>query len=201
MKKLLTNCIMGLLIAVLGVFILIKPNAFLKTLVLIFGIYVLLEGLSSIIYSFKLKSLKAVFRISLVKALLNLFIGILVCYFSITSTSAAVTDWVVYLIAIELLVSGILTFIDTIYLKKLEVTGLAYFMGSDVVVSIFFAILLFLFPHFIGTVAITIFGVIILLAGVTMMFFGILVYSKVKKVKKAVEEADKTVEGEFKKID
>lgn len=197
MKKLIVNCLFGLLIVALGVFILIQPNAFLKTLVLIFGIYILIEGLSSIIYSFKLRSFKHIFRLSLVKALLNFAVGLLVCYFTITTTDAQVTTWVVYLIATELMVSGVLTILDTIFLKKVDVLGLGFYLGSDIAVSMIFAILLYMFPAFIGTTVITILGVIVLLVGAGMFFSGILVYSKVKHVAKKVEK----IEGEFTQLD
>ncbi len=132
------------------------------------------------------------------KSLLNFAVGLLVCYFTITAKSAQeVTNWVVYLIATELMVSGVLTLLDTIFLKKVNVVGLGFYLGSDIAVSMIFAILLYMFPAFIGTTVITILGVIVLLVGAGMFFSGILVYSKVKNVAKKMEK----IEGEFTQID
>jgi hypothetical protein len=200
MKKLISNSIIGALIVALGVFVLLKPDAFLKTLVIVFGIYILLEGLSSVIYCFKLKGFKSVFTLSLIKALLNLFIGILVTYFAFTSDGGTVTTWVVYLIATELLLSGVLTVIDHFYLKKIDVLSFSFFLGSDAIVSIIFAILLYIFPSVIGSTFITILGVLVLLFGAVMVFSGILAYVKVCHLAHEARMADKEIDGEFSEV-
>lgn len=196
MKKLIGQSIYGALIIALGLFVLLKPDTFLKTLVLVIGLAVLFEGLFSLFYSFYLKAHRFVFRLSLIKALLNLFIGIIVVYFTLTYTGHEITTWIVYLVAIELIISGIFTFVDMIFLKRLGVLSLKGVLSSDFIFSIGFGILLFIFPNFMGSSIVTLIGIFILLSGVTWIFSGIIMYLKGKKTVK-----DDVIDGEFEKLD
>ena len=107
MKKYISYIASGLLLIALGILFILAPAAVVKIGVIAFGIYNIIEALTALVTSYKFKNISGIVRFNLVKTLINLFISILVVYFAAISPGASVASWVVWLIAANLLLTGI----------------------------------------------------------------------------------------------
>ena len=194
MKKYLSWMVCGLLLIVCGVFMLIKPESVAKIAVIAFGIYTILEGIFSLSVSFRLKQVGGIFKANLIKALINLFIGILVVYFAAVSTGAEVASWVVYLIALNLLLSAITEFVELMYIKR---SGFeTYGISTGALLSIIFAFIMFLFPTFINNTFFLIVAICLIFAGFTSLLWGYRLIKIVKGYEK-MEKQNKVAEAEW----
>jgi len=181
----------SLLMVALGFILVLFPFAAVKVAVIAFGIYTIVEGSYALIISFRLKEVARLFFINLVKALINLFVGILVVYFASTSEGSYVADWVSYIIAINLLLSAFTEFLELFLIKKAGFPS--YGLSSGAVLSIIFAILMFLFPSFVSSIVPTLIGVGLIVAGVFSILWAVRMYFFVKNLKKE----EKVVEAEW----
>lgn len=194
MKKLIGSLISAILVVALGVFVLLRPLMFMKIVVVLFGSYTAIEGLGSFFSILRRKLFDGYFMVTAIKALINLAIGAVVVYFAITVPGFKVVSWVVYLIAIDLVFSAIVNIVDMVMLRKI---GLGYsLIGSGVLFSLLFALLLFIFPAIIGTTAMTVIGIVLILFGCMMGFTSLWTYHHMKELKKTA--TSQTVEGQFK---
>lgn len=195
MKKYVSWIISGVLLIAAGIFMLVKPESVVKILVIAFGIYTVLEGLTALLSSSRLKEVRGIFRANLIKALINLFIGILVVYFAAVSTGAQVASWVVYLIAINLLLSSLTELLELVYIKK---SGFeTYGLSTGAMLSIIFAVIMFLFPTFINNTFFTIVAVCLIFAGFTSVLWGFRLIRIVRGYEKQMGSGEKVAEAEW----
>lgn len=184
MKKYISRIISAILLIALGIFMLIKPASVLKVAVIAFGIYTIIEGLFSFIASFSVRKLKNIFLISVIKALVNLFIGILVIYLAGSSSAETVADWVVYLIAANLFLSALAELVEDQIVRK---AGLPVFgLSSGALLSLIFSVIMFLFPQFVNATFFTIIAIILIVLGI----FTIIWSGRMIKVRKNVKIAE-----------
>ena len=105
-KRYLSYIGSGILLAALGILFIAAPASVVKIGVIAFGVFNIIESLTALGTSFRFRSISGVVRFNIVKTLINLFISILVVYFAATSPGAAVAAWLVWLIALNLLLTG-----------------------------------------------------------------------------------------------
>lgn len=194
MKKYVSWIISGALLVACGIFMLVRPESVVKIAVIAFGVYTALEGLSALYVSARLKQISGLFRANLIKALINLFIGILVVYFAAASTGAEVASWVVYLIALNLLLSSIAEFIELRLVKKSGYE--TYGLSTSALLSIIFAIVMFLFPTFINNTFFLIIAICLIFAGFTSMLWGYRLIKIFRSYEKT-EKKEKIAEAEW----
>lgn len=190
-----TSAIVGsLLIIALGVVLIAFPAAAVKVAVIGFGIYTILEGAFALSVSFRLKEVDRLFFINMVKALINLFIGILVVYFAATAPGSTVADWVVYIIAIDLLLSALTELFELHLIRK---AGLPFYgLPSGAGLSVVFAVVMFIFPSLVSSVVPAIIGSCLIVAGVFSILWSVRMYLFARDLGKAVNE-ENTVEAEW----
>ncbi len=188
-----STIIASLLIIALGVVLVAFPTAAVKVAVIGFGIYTILEGAFALSVSFRLKEVNRLFFINMVKALINLFIGILVVYFAATAPGTTVADWVVYIIAIDLLLSALTEFFELHLIKK---AGLPFYgLPSGAGLSIVFAVIMFIFPSIVYSIVPAIVGSCLIVAGGFSILWAVRMYLFAKKFGKATD--DNAVEAEW----
>ena len=68
--------ISGVLLLVVGIFILVNPQTVLRAAVIAFGIYMVVEALMSLIVSWQIKSLTGIFRVNSARSIIGLIIGV-----------------------------------------------------------------------------------------------------------------------------
>ena len=192
MKKYISYIGSGLLLIALGILFILAPAAVVKIGVIAFGIYNIIEALTALVTSYKFKNISGIVRFNLVKTLINLFISILVVYFAAISPGSSVASWVVWLIAANLLLTGISEVAETYVIKKSGFDQIFYY-GSSGWLYIVFAILMFIFPNFINSTVLLILGAVIITSG----FFVILWSIKVWSVMRKFSENEKIAEAEW----
>jgi uncharacterized membrane protein HdeD (DUF308 family) len=149
----------GLLAIIFGVLALIWPGVTVQSLVILFGAYVLIDGIFELINAFSGRS-SDVWWVDLLQGLLGIAVGIL------TFIWPDVTGLLLlYFIAGWMLMIGIFTIINAVRLRR-EIEG-EFLLGLSGLLSAIFGILLFIFP-FSGAVA------IVWLIAIYAMIFGVL---------------------------
>lgn len=180
MKKYISYIGSGLLLIALGILFILAPAAVVKIGVIAFGIYNIIEALTALVTSYKFKNISGIVRFNLVKTLINLFISILVVYFAAISPGASVASWVVWLIAANLLLTGISEVAETYVIKKSGFDQIFYY-GSSGWLYIVFAILMFIFPNFINSTVLLILGAVIITSGIFVILWSIKLWSVMRK--------------------
>lgn len=187
MKKYLGWICSGIILIVLGIIMLMRPASVLRVIVIMIGIYAIFEGVFSFISSFSVRTVGPVFKVSLIKALVNLFIGILVIYFAASASAQTVADWVVYLIAIDLLLNAIAEGIEIYILSRAGFS--MYGLTSGAVLSLVLSLIMFLFPQAVNATIFTFLAILVILAGVSTIMYS------VRLIK--ARGSDKIAEAEF----
>jgi len=174
-KKWLGQLIIGLIIVVAGVFILVKRDSFLRVFVMVLGVLAITNGASSLLsmnrYSFGRYNRNA----TLVKGILSLVIGVLAVVLPIFTLE---TTWRIfmYVLAAQMLISAVITLIAAIAVRSKGMA--ASQMVGEGVVSLFFAVFLFLFPRSIGNLLVTIFGIIVIAVGFAFIVIAFIMHNK-----------------------
>ncbi len=164
--------ISGLLMIFIGLYMIIRPNGFLTVVISAFGIYLIIDGVRTMLAVQRLREMLGV-RIrglSTGKALLNMIAGIITVIIAIAAPSLIPTV-LVYIIALAFLITGCVDLADLIFLSRSSVQygGL----GLETVLSFVFAIILFLFPNFLTGVVMTLFAAILFASGALMLYGAI----------------------------
>lgn len=174
-KKWLGQLIIGLIIVAAGVFILVKRDSFLRVFVMVLGVLAITNGASSLLsmnrYSFGRYNRNA----TLVKGILSLVIGVLAVVLPIFTLE---TTWRIfmYVLAAQMLISAAITLIAAIAVRSKGMA--ASQMVGEGVVSLFFAVFLFLFPRSIGNLLVTIFGIIVIAVGLAFIAIAFIMRNK-----------------------
>ena len=192
MKKYISYIGSGLLLIALGILFILAPAAVVKIGVIAFGVYNIIEALTALVTSYKFKNISGIVRFNLIKTLINLFISILVVYFAAISPGSSVASWVVWLIAANLLLTGISEVAETYVIKKSGFDQIFYY-GSSGWLYIVFAILMFIFPNFINSTVLLILGAVIITSGIFVILWSIKLWSVMRKF----SENEKIAEAEW----
>ncbi|HOO77159.1 MAG TPA: DUF308 domain-containing protein [bacterium] len=153
----------GILAVILGIFALVWPGATLWVLVIIFGAFVLAEGLALLI---SLRHLPAAARGgAAVQGIADILIGIVALFWP----GAAVVG-IAILLVVWMLVAGVTQLSNAFNMPPgMDGRGVMGFTG---VVFLFFALIVIFHP-LSGVVALAwLFGILALLAGISMLFLG-----------------------------
>lgn len=191
-KRYLSYIGSGILLAALGILFIAAPASVVKIGVIAFGVFNIIESLTALGTSFRFRSISGVVRFNIVKTLINLFISILVVYFAATSPGAAVAAWVVWLIALNLLLTGLSEVCESYLIRK---SGYAdpFYYGSSGWLYIVFAVLMFLFPNFINSTLLLVVGVVLITSGIFVVAWAI----KLSLVVKEYSRREKIAEAEW----
>lgn len=161
-RHLIISMVAGVLISILGIYMMFQPESFVKVFISILGLSLVVSGFSSL---FALKSFemgKKTKMVTLFKAILGIIIGLVAIIVPIATASFS---WVflLYLIAAQMVISAVISFFGAMHLRKQ--TASVSPLLSDGIFSLVIAILLFAFPQQIGTMLIRLVGVVLLAIG------------------------------------
>lgn len=76
-----TQLVLSIAVTGFGIFILLKPHMLISIFGICLGIYLILQGISALLESLKLKKLGYGFRLNLIAALVTLVLGIVLLFF------------------------------------------------------------------------------------------------------------------------
>ncbi len=157
-KGLLFRGILGVLFGIIAIG---WPGIGLQILVLLFGAYVLIDGLVAFILGFPLRSVWMV-----IEGLLGILVGFLIFFYTIPAIAIFI-----YLVGIWAFVTGILEIIAAIELRK-YVANEAWLLFTGII-SIIFGIIIFANPIAAGIAISLIIGIYALLFGMLLIILAL----------------------------
>lgn len=155
----------GLFAVVFGILALIWPEITLITLMFLFGVFVLLEGLLNLLIGIASSETNRRWWMTLVEGVLGIVIAILT--FVYPNLTAVV---LLYFIAAWGLITGVLEFLAAIRLRRLIENE--WLMIINGLVSIIFALLLFIFPDESAISLVWLIGLFEILAGFLLIILS-----------------------------
>ncbi len=204
MKSALLFWIAGILALIFGVFAIVEPAAVLNIACIVFSAILIIRGLKRLFDAVRFKK-KAV-KVSVNGAEIDLGIqknirltmiwdgvGALVIgsvtlglvLRSMSKGGAETMKWLVYLVAAGFLYTGCVALLESHKLKPYPLLSSSF--RSNSLVFIIASVLLFAFPFFIGATVMNIFGIILIILGVSLFVWGIRIFSVSRHKAKTVE--------------
>ncbi|MFA6688315.1 MAG: HdeD family acid-resistance protein [Sphaerochaetaceae bacterium] len=153
----------GLLVCALGCYMLFATESFVKVAVIIMGLLAIVSGTLTLVelnsYTFGVSSK----RVTIFKGVLGIAVGLLVLFLPVLSAKVTVVA-LLYIIGIQLVLSAIIAFWDAFSLRGsgLSLSGLV----TEGVLSLVFALLMFLFPQSVGRLVVRVVGILVLAGGI-----------------------------------
>ena len=178
MKKYIPLLISGLLMIFVGLYMILKPSGFVTVVFSVFGIYLALDGVRTLISAQRLGSALGRFRSVLIgRALLSMLVGLIVIIAAIAAPTLIPT-LLVYIIAAAFLVAAAVDLADLLVMKKAGIPSGS--LGLETLLSFVFSLLLFLFPNFLTGVVMTVFAAILFASGAVMAYGAVsaMIYSR-----------------------
>lgn len=192
-RHLLLATIFGSLLVVLGIYLMFQQESFVRIFISILGLFLVGSGVASL-FALRTYTLgRRTKMATLIQALISIVLGLVAV---IVPLSAANVSWtlLLYLIAIELIFSAIISFIDALLLRKSELPVSA--LLSEGVFSLVVAILLFVFPQQIGSMLLKLFGVVLIAMGLGMVLWSVRIRKINRQFSPTVIEAEAVVVDE-----
>ena len=172
MRKVFPLAFSGALMLFVGIYMIVRPDDFQAVVMAILGIYIVFDGVRSLVSLMRYRSIfsPAVRTIDGIKTVVNIILGPVVILIAFMRPTLLLTV-VIYIIASDFLLTGIFNFINCMALSRL---GMMFgSLGLEAVLSFLFAIILFMFPGFVGSVVMTLFAAILLASGAVMIFAAV----------------------------
>lgn len=205
MKSALIFWLSGVIALLFGVFVIVQPATVLNIAAVAFSIILALRGLRKLLDAlrFSHKAVKVCVNGSeidsenqkkikftiLIDGIISASLGILALAFALSflrSGSDGIMKGVIYVIAAGFLYTGIVNIVENYRLKPYADLG-DVFNGNGLV-YIIASVLLFIFPAFVGQTLMNIFGIVLIVAGVSIFVWGIrvcILHVQTKKKDKA----------------
>ena len=175
--------IFALLIVILGIFILVRQDLFKQILVISLGVVAVATGISSLATMNKYDFGKFNHTTTLVKGVLGIVIGVLAIVMPL-ATGEAVWMVILYILAAQMLISALVMLTDSIAVKSAGYPAAP--LVTEGIVSLVLAVVLFVFPRSVADLLITVFGITIIVVGLTL---GLLAWWMRKKGVQVTVEA------------
>lgn len=157
----------GLILVILGIAILVYPDVTLEIVILIVGIFLIIQGILELIFGFSADA-KGAKWLFVLKGLLSLILGIIILVYP----NETITIFV-YLVAAWAIIWGILELVAT-FMVPAEVRRSVYGAGGKWagvligLIAIIFGIILAVYPEATLTVIIYLIGILVIIVGIMM---------------------------------
>lgn len=184
MKK--WNMYAGIIMALLGLFVIIIPSFWIKVVVILLGLAAVCYG----VYGLKVN--KAIYnntiyeRTILIKSIASIVIGVLAILFPLAIGNAAWTA-MIWMLIIYLILAAVMGFYAAALLKDSGVARKKYFLENLglIVVAV---ILILISPATLGSAILRIIGTVIMIAGLGIVLFEVLSRKKEIVVEVSAED-------------
>jgi len=179
--------IVGALVAALGVFVMFQQDSFLQFFVALLGLYVTISAVVQLLALSSYRLVPLFHRVTLVRTIVSIILGLCAV---ILPLATAKVSWMLllYTMATVLGLSSLITIIDAIITAKGGSFRLSLLL--DGLFSLAVSILLFAFPQQIGTVLLKLVGILIIIAGLSL----VVIASRGRSLSKRASA--QTIEGE-----
>lgn len=182
-------CIAGILLIVLGVYCIVKPNITLVNAVWFLGIVTLLTGISKMIFTFRTQAFMPNSGTRMLTALLDIFFG-LFFLFNIMSTAISLP----FVFALWVIIEGISVIVLSFDYKKV---GFQYWWALLLlgIVGVVLGILGFKNMDVTAVTLSTLIGIAVILFGLAHILAVVGVNKFEKAVDNAVNQFNQTIQG------
>lgn len=185
-KHLNTTVVIASILSILGIYMMFQGDSFAKAFVALLGLGMVITGVNSLI-SMRIYTLGPRNRgTMIIKGIVNIAVGILVIVLSL-STKDFSTHMLLYILAVQLLLSAFISLFQAFYLRKGNVSVAP--LLSEALFSVVLAVLFFAFPTQIGGLVLKLVGVVVLASGLAMFVWSM-------RVRKLTRQFSQTIEGE-----
>lgn len=191
-NNLIISMIFGIIVAIFGIVILFQGVEFISFVILLYGLYSVYVGAKGLIFTSNIKDWKKTKNVNSFSSILSIIIGLIIIIYPYFASKLAV-NIIVYLLAIQLLISGLNNLFRYVSLRNTDYFSSAFFING--VLNILIALIFFLFPSQVAQFFLRIVGVICIFYGLGHFLWSF----RIRKVEK--EFAKTNVEGEFEKVD
>ncbi len=190
-NNLILSMIFGIVIAIFGIILIVNGQGLLRYAVLVYGLYSVFIGVKGLIFATNLMELKRTKNVNLFSSIFSIIIGIIIIAAPYFISNLAVTI-VVYLLALQLLISGLNNLFSFFGLKKTDFFSNSFLING--LINLLIAVIFFIFPNQVAQFFLRIFGVIFVFYGIGHFFWSL----RLRKVEKDFEKTN--VEGDFEKM-
>lgn len=181
-KKEIKGIFASLLLIVLGIFLIMKPDEIVKTLIQVMGIILLLIGVIDFMNYFRMSDEEKLFNYGLFKGILELCIGILFIFKFETLID-------IFPIVIGLIVIFINLFKLQLSLNLKQIEAENWFIGVLIsAISIILGIVIILNPFETVKVLVITSGVVIVISELSNIIYSFMILSTIKKMDKVVKD-------------
>jgi len=185
-KHLNTTAVIATILSLLGVYMMFQGDSFAKAFVALLGLGMGITGINSLlsmrIYTLGPRNKGAL----IIKGFVNIGVGVLVIVLSL-STKDFSTHILLYILAVQLLLSAFISLFQAFFLRKGNVSVAP--LLSEALFSVVLAVLFFAFPSQIGSLLLKLVGVVLLASGIAMFVWSM-------RVRKLTRQFSQTIEGE-----
>ncbi len=185
-RMLFVYIIFGVLLIVLGVFMLVREDLFKQILIMSLGLSALMSSIISIATVKRYQFSRFSFSTTLFKGISGIIIGVLAIILPLFA-SHSIWNALMYILASQFIIAALVLFLDSISLRKTAFPSKPLLI--EAVISLSIALLLLIFPTAAADLFITLLAIIVILVGITLLLLGIFYAKRAKKL-------DITVEGE-----
>ncbi|MFA6645534.1 MAG: DUF308 domain-containing protein [Sphaerochaetaceae bacterium] len=174
-KQWILQFLIGIVLIVLGIFILIRPDMFKQVFVITLGVVAIITGISSLATMNKYSFGRFNRGSTLVKGILGIIIGVLAVILPLAMAEVA---WkvIIYILAAQMAISAVVMLLDAVAVRSAGFSPV--YLVVEGLVSLVLAIVLFLAPSSIADILVTVLGVTVIVVGLT---FGLLALASKKK--------------------
>lgn len=174
-KQWILQFLIGIVLVVLGIFILIRPDMFKQVFVITLGVVAIITGISSLATMNKYSFGRFNRGSTLVKGILGIIIGVLAVILPLAMAEVA---WkvIIYILAAQMAISAIVMLLDAVAVRSAGFSPV--YLVVEGLISLVLAVVLFLAPSSIADILVTVLGVTVIVVGLT---FGLLALASKKK--------------------
>lgn len=170
----------GIILLVIGLILLLFPQATLTTLLFILGIYWLIDGFVTLYNTYKQRNIRKNWWWGLITGGLGVIAGIIVVAKPFSS-SVLTTSFLMWFLGVVALINGISNVITGIRIKKYQTGERSMIWGG--IFSIVLGIILISSPYTSALVIVKVMGSFAIFAGIITLLLG-------NRVKKKTQEID-----------
>ncbi len=191
-KNLIISMIFGIIVALFGIVLLFQGKELISYVVLLYGLFSIYNGVKGLVFASKIQTQRKTKNVNSFSSIFSILIGIIIIVYPYFTSTLAV-NIIIYLLAIQLLISGLNNLFSSFGLRNTDFFSSSFLANGTI--NIIIALIFFLFPTQVAQFFLKIIGMICILYGLGHFFWSY----RIRKVEKNFEE--KNVEGEFEKLD
>ncbi|HKL57300.1 MAG TPA: DUF308 domain-containing protein [Sphaerochaeta sp.] len=192
-KHLTTTAVLAAILSILGIYMMFQGESFIRAFVALLGVGMVITGINSLIamgvYALGPRNKSAL----VIKGLVNIAVGVLVIVLSLFTENFG-THILLYILAVQLLISALITVIQAFYLRKGNISVAP--LLSEALFSVVLAALFFAFPKEIGGLLLKLVGVVLLASGIAMFVWSMRVRKLTRQYSNATIEGEAEIVGE-----